>query len=81
MWDPGGSEECIHWPADGLPCRHGADTRFFTMYALARSYHPGGVHVVFADGHVKFMGDSIDLPLWRALATRAGGESIDGGDS
>ena len=34
MWDPGGSEECIHWPADGLPCRHGADTRFFTMYAL-----------------------------------------------
>ena len=44
--------------------------------AAARSYHPGGVNVVFVDGHVEFKSDSIDLPLWQALATTAGGETI-----
>ncbi len=40
----------------------------------ARSNHPGGVHVVFCDGSVRFISDGIDLVAWRALATRAGGE-------
>ena len=40
------------------------------------SRHPGGVNVVFGDGSVKFIKDSINLPIWRALGTRAGGEVI-----
>ncbi len=40
------------------------------------SRHPGGVNVVFGDGSVKFVKDSINLPIWRALGTRAGGEVI-----
>ncbi len=40
------------------------------------SHHPGGVNVVFGDGSVKFIKDSINLPIWRALGTRAGGEVI-----
>ncbi len=40
----------------------------------ARSRHPGGVNTLFADGHVAFARDSIAPPIWRALATRAGGE-------
>lgn len=43
----------------------------------ARSAHPGGVNVAFADGHVRFVSDSIDLSVWRALGTRDGEELID----
>lgn len=41
----------------------------------ARSNHTGGVHVCFADGSVHFVSDSIDLLIWRALATAAGSEA------
>jgi prepilin-type processing-associated H-X9-DG protein len=40
----------------------------------ARSWHPGGVNVAFADGAVRFISESIDRPLWRSLGTRNGGE-------
>jgi len=36
----------------------------------ARSYHPGGVNVVLADGSVRFVNNDIDLPLWHDLASR-----------
>ncbi len=42
----------------------------------ARSFHPGGVSVLFLDGHVSFAPDTIDLATWRALATRNGREII-----
>jgi prepilin-type N-terminal cleavage/methylation domain-containing protein/prepilin-type processing-associated H-X9-DG protein len=47
----------------------------------ARSAHPGGVHVVFMDGSVRFMEDAVSLPIWRAFATRSGGEVIGIADS
>jgi prepilin-type N-terminal cleavage/methylation domain-containing protein/prepilin-type processing-associated H-X9-DG protein len=40
----------------------------------ARSWHPGGVNVVFADGHVEFHLDTIELDVWRALGTINGTE-------
>lgn len=40
----------------------------------ARSFHTGGVQVGLADGSVHFVGDKIDLAIWRALGSRAGGE-------
>ena len=43
-------------------------------WRAARSQHPGGVNVLYADGHVAFAKDSIAPGLWRASATRAGGE-------
>ncbi len=46
----------------------------------ARSYHPGGVNVLFGDGSVKFVKATVDGVIWRALGTVAGGEVI-GGDS
>lgn len=39
-----------------------------------RSAHVGGVQVCLADGAVRFVSDNINLGIWRALATRAGGE-------
>jgi prepilin-type N-terminal cleavage/methylation domain-containing protein len=40
----------------------------------ARSYHTAGVNVLLMDGSVRFVRDSIGLPTWRALGTRASGE-------
>ena len=48
------------------------------IWAAARSKHPGGVNTVMCDGSTRFFSDSVDLIVWRSLATRAGGESIPG---
>lgn len=45
-------------------------------HMAARSYHPGGVNVLFADGSTRFVVDTITLQIWRNLGTRAGGEVI-----
>lgn len=42
----------------------------------AGSMHPGGVNIVFVDGSTKFLADSIDLEVWRAISTKNGGETI-----
>ena len=45
-------------------------TNDFEVY----SFHPGGANAVFADNHVRFLGASIDIRVFAALVTRAGGE-------
>ena len=42
----------------------------------ADSYHPGGVNTLFGDGSVRFVKDSINGDVWRALGSIAGGEVI-----
>jgi prepilin-type N-terminal cleavage/methylation domain-containing protein len=54
------------------PCKGQAP--YFTA---ARSFHPGGVNAVGADGHVQFFKDSININTWRSLASSQGGEVID----
>jgi prepilin-type N-terminal cleavage/methylation domain-containing protein/prepilin-type processing-associated H-X9-DG protein len=46
------------------------------FHLASRSYHPGGVHVCFADGSVRFVSDGIDFKIWMAHGTRNGGEVI-----
>jgi prepilin-type N-terminal cleavage/methylation domain-containing protein/prepilin-type processing-associated H-X9-DG protein len=46
----------------------------FPGWRAARSRHSGGVNVLFGDGSVRFLGESVELGTWRALGTRAGGE-------
>jgi prepilin-type N-terminal cleavage/methylation domain-containing protein/prepilin-type processing-associated H-X9-DG protein len=40
----------------------------------ARSRHPGGVNAAFCDGSVRFVQDTIALPVWHAMFTRAGND-------
>jgi len=57
----------------GGPC---PAVNFFSAHMGARSYHPGGVNVAFADGSVRFAKNSVSPNVWYALGTRAGGEII-----
>ncbi len=47
-------------------------------YAIltSRSHHIGMVNVTLVDGSVKSISNSIDLAIWQALGSRAGGEII-----
>jgi prepilin-type N-terminal cleavage/methylation domain-containing protein/prepilin-type processing-associated H-X9-DG protein len=47
-----------------------------TFDVNASSAHTGGVNVLLCDGSVKFVTSTIDLQTWRALGTRAGGETL-----
>jgi prepilin-type N-terminal cleavage/methylation domain-containing protein/prepilin-type processing-associated H-X9-DG protein len=40
------------------------------------SFHTGGANIVFADGHVKFVSQNIDMNVLVAMVTRGGGEVI-----
>jgi prepilin-type processing-associated H-X9-DG protein len=55
-------------------------TRLYSAYGwrAARSMHPGGVNVLFADGGTTFVADTIDLDLWKALSTRNRADSVAG---
>jgi prepilin-type N-terminal cleavage/methylation domain-containing protein len=47
-------------------------------YAIitSRSHHPGIVQVALMDGSVRNVSQTIELVVWRSLATRAGGEVV-----
>jgi prepilin-type N-terminal cleavage/methylation domain-containing protein/prepilin-type processing-associated H-X9-DG protein len=64
---------CQYPQMNNPPCR----SRTFgnDVYA-ARSRHTGGVNTAFCDGSVRFVKDSVALPIWRALSTTRGGEVI-----
>lgn len=40
------------------------------------SFHPGGCNIVLCDDSTRFVSESVDLTLWRALGSREGGETI-----
>ena len=37
--------------------------------------HPQGVNILFVDGSVHMINDTINPPVWWALGTKAGGET------
>ncbi len=41
-----------------------------------RSLHSGGVNMLMLDGHIQFIKDSVNITVFRALSTRAGGEIV-----
>lgn len=49
------------------------DRLYMSGTMSASSYHPGGVNVLYVDGHVAFVATQIDLEVWRAIGDRQGG--------
>ncbi len=52
---------------EGMPCVPYVDAN---QNATARSQHPGGANVLFMDGAVRFISDSIDPGLWHVMHSR-----------
>jgi prepilin-type processing-associated H-X9-DG protein/prepilin-type N-terminal cleavage/methylation domain-containing protein len=89
-WGPSGSVGGYWWIAimpygtnynhvmapNTYSCIDGTGGHLLSGAWTAGSRHPGGVNVCFGDGHVAFIKQSISLPVWWALGTKAGGEVI-----
>ncbi len=56
---------------DNPPCNNASPA-----FNASRSRHPGGVHALFGDGHVRFVKDSVNLALWRAAGSPSNGEVL-----
>lgn len=66
----------VDYDVDQLTSREGSSaTRISFDAVTSRSYHTGVVNVLMMDGSVRTVSNSIDLGVWRASATRNGGES------
>jgi len=66
-----------HWQGPNSPipdCSKWAPLR--SLWQSARSRHPGGVNVGFADGSIRFVSSTVDLNVWRAAGSRNGGEVL-----
>lgn len=46
------------------------------MLHTSRSHHAGGVNAGLCDGSVRFISETISLPIWHAIGTPDGGEVI-----
>ena len=58
------------------PCRDMTTSQARTKsHNASRSRHPGGVQVVMCDSSTHFVNNDIDLAVWRAMSTMAGGET------
>jgi prepilin-type N-terminal cleavage/methylation domain-containing protein/prepilin-type processing-associated H-X9-DG protein len=66
-------------PFTGMPCVPGVNGAYSTFHNAARSNHPGGVNVVFADGHVAFVPNEVSLFVWRAIGARDDGSTLGNG--
>jgi prepilin-type N-terminal cleavage/methylation domain-containing protein/prepilin-type processing-associated H-X9-DG protein len=66
-----------HWqpPNSAVPdC--GVTSPIRALWIAARSHHPGGVNVAFVDGSVRFVSETLDVEIWRALGSRNGREVV-----
>lgn len=63
-------------PNSAIPDCGSGDGVGFHGAVSARSYHTGGVNVVFADGAARFVSEDVDLGVWRALASIRGEEVV-----
>jgi len=64
----------FNYPRRNLPCANG--TGGGTDTAASRSRHPGGVNILMGDGSVRFAKNTVNVFVWRALGSIAGGEVI-----
>jgi prepilin-type N-terminal cleavage/methylation domain-containing protein/prepilin-type processing-associated H-X9-DG protein len=88
IWIGGNPGSCMMWdaynhfmPPNSFACDSIADGNTGGYASVPDAFppasnHPGGVNIVFADGSVHFIKNSVNLFTWWGLGTRCGGEVI-----
>ncbi len=66
-------------PPGSPSCNFGSDDYDGNTVVSATSRHPSGVNVGLADGSIRFVKNSVNPAVWKALGTIAGVESIPAG--
>jgi len=57
--------------------QHGGHSlRIWSVSCGYKSMHPGGAHLAYVDGTLRFTSESIDFRIYCALGTRDGGEAV-----
>ena len=78
MWDYSSGPECVNDPSGGMPCQYGGGVNEYLFQAAARSRHPGGVNVVFADDHVTSIDNTVDAVMWKRMGAINDGQPVVG---
>jgi prepilin-type N-terminal cleavage/methylation domain-containing protein/prepilin-type processing-associated H-X9-DG protein len=65
------SHEAVAWPSSSVTAGNQARANEEPF-----SFHTGGINVLFGDGSVRFVKDSVNLAAWRAALTLSGGEVV-----
>ncbi len=72
--EQGGQEYDVDWTNQ----QEGKSPTVPTFAAVtARSHHAGVVNTLLVDGSVRAISETVELSVWRALSTRAGGEVVE----
>lgn len=67
----------VSYDVDFTSSREGKTTSQMTYAAVtSRSYHPNAVNSSRVDGSTQTISKQVDLTVWRAMATRQGGEAV-----
>ena len=61
-------------PIPGMPCDLQSSSNPGTFGS--RSLHAGGVQVAMGDGSVRFVAETLDMSVWRAMGTAQGAEAV-----
>lgn len=65
-----GQKDCVDLPE--MPCADEGQGKKWNKYRVAaRSRHAGGVFIAYADERVEWVGDDIELDVWRRMGSTA----------
>ena len=65
-------DDCVNASFSGMGCSYNVGDG----QSAPRSMHPGGVHLLLGDGAGRFVSESIDFTIHRALNSISGGEKL-----
>ena len=77
MWASGKNVSSIQHPMnDDTPIRPGDPVLRAWYDEDTFSDHPGGAHLLMADGSAHFVGEDVELAVLQGMASRDGGETL-----
>jgi prepilin-type N-terminal cleavage/methylation domain-containing protein/prepilin-type processing-associated H-X9-DG protein len=63
-------------PEANLPCSETVNAGSWNVWAASRSRHLGGVNVLFCDGSVHFVSNTVGIQTWQSLGTIQNGDQV-----